>query len=170
LSVPERMSSIRTLEATAPMSGTRFIVAMGNSACPAPASKAPSGPSSRPSPIRACRKFDVLKRGCNHSSTNLADSITRKAPSALLVGFSGTTGYRGRVHFSDFLPESDVRPEIIKIGELWEPRRYDPTQRRFYERKRFSTRGQFSTTIWISICGGGAQGYEVSRNSNHRKC
>ena len=55
----------------------------------------------------------------------------------------GTTGYRGRVHFSDFLPTGEVRTEIVKIGELWEPRRYDPMSRRFYERKSFRPVGDF---------------------------
>jgi len=53
----------------------------------------------------------------------------------------GTTGYRGRVHFSDFLPSGDVKTEIVKIGELWEPKRYDPVRRRFYEQKRFEAVG-----------------------------
>jgi CRISPR/Cas system CSM-associated protein Csm3 (group 7 of RAMP superfamily) len=53
----------------------------------------------------------------------------------------GTSGYRGRVHFSDFLPNGEVRNEIVKIGELWEPRRYEPTKRRFYGNKRFQPTG-----------------------------
>ncbi len=53
----------------------------------------------------------------------------------------GTTGFRGRVHFSDFLPQPEAKLEIVKIGELWEPRRYDPTKRRFYERKSFQPVG-----------------------------
>lgn len=49
----------------------------------------------------------------------------------------GTTGYRGRAYFTDFLPDKDVQTEVVKIGELWEPQRYDPSRRRFYERKIF---------------------------------
>ncbi|WP_049815193.1 RAMP superfamily CRISPR-associated protein [Rhodothermus marinus] len=46
----------------------------------------------------------------------------------------GMTGLRGRVHFSDAFPEGQVRPQIVKIGELWEPRNY--SGRKFYEVKR----------------------------------
>ena len=47
----------------------------------------------------------------------------------------GTTGYRGRVYFSDAETVGDVRPEPIKVSELWSPRR---TQgRKFYETKAF---------------------------------
>jgi CRISPR/Cas system CSM-associated protein Csm3 (group 7 of RAMP superfamily) len=49
----------------------------------------------------------------------------------------GTTSYRGRVHFTDFLPQGEIKPEVVKIGELWEPKRPDPSRRRFYERKSF---------------------------------
>ncbi|WP_376790346.1 RAMP superfamily CRISPR-associated protein [Thermoflexus sp.] len=49
----------------------------------------------------------------------------------------GTTGYRGRMHFTDFLPQEEIKPKVVKIGELWEPKRFDPTKRRFYERKTF---------------------------------
>jgi CRISPR/Cas system CSM-associated protein Csm3 (group 7 of RAMP superfamily) len=76
-----------------------------------------------------------------HQPCRFDDEKSLLCPACRLFGATGKTGYRGRVHFSDFLPESDVRPEIIKIGELWEPRRYDSTQRRFYERKRFQPVG-----------------------------
>lgn len=56
----------------------------------------------------------------------------------------GTTGYRGRAYFTDFLPQGDIKPEIVKIGELWEPRRYDPAKRRFYEHKIFQPVGNFA--------------------------
>lgn len=46
----------------------------------------------------------------------------------------GLTGLRGRVHFADALPVGSVVPEVIKIGELWEPRRYGG--RKFYEVKQ----------------------------------
>jgi hypothetical protein len=45
------------------------------------------------------------------------------------------------VHFSDFLPNGEVRSQIVKIGELWEPKRYDSTKRRFYESKSFQPTG-----------------------------
>jgi CRISPR/Cas system CSM-associated protein Csm3 (group 7 of RAMP superfamily) len=69
-----------------------------------------------------------------HQLCRFKDENSPLCPACRLFG---TTGYRGRVHFSDFLPNGEVRNEIVKIGELWEPRRYDPTKRRFYERKSF---------------------------------
>ena len=47
----------------------------------------------------------------------------------------GTTGYRGRVHFSDAEPVGEIQTTTIKISDLWPPRR---TQgRKFYETKAF---------------------------------
>ena len=48
----------------------------------------------------------------------------------------GTTGYRGRVHFSDAVPVGDVRTETIKISDLWPPRRVRKA-RKFYQIKDF---------------------------------
>lgn len=47
----------------------------------------------------------------------------------------GATGYRGRVHFADARPVSQVSTSIIKIAELWTPRR--ATGRKFYRVKQF---------------------------------
>jgi CRISPR/Cas system CSM-associated protein Csm3 (group 7 of RAMP superfamily) len=47
----------------------------------------------------------------------------------------GATGYRGRVHFADARPVSQVSTSIVKIAELWEPRR--ATGRKFYHVKQF---------------------------------
>jgi len=47
----------------------------------------------------------------------------------------GSTGYRGRVHFTDAEPVGDIQPEIIKIAELWPPRRADG--RKFYHNRQF---------------------------------
>ncbi|GAB4405920.1 MAG: RAMP superfamily CRISPR-associated protein [Anaerolineales bacterium] len=47
----------------------------------------------------------------------------------------GTTGYRGRVHFSDAIPVDHVKPAIIKIADLWPPRL--AKGRKFYEAKAF---------------------------------
>jgi CRISPR/Cas system CSM-associated protein Csm3 (group 7 of RAMP superfamily) len=69
-----------------------------------------------------------------HQPCRFRDENSPLCPACRLFG---TTGYRGRVHFSDFLPESAVNLEIVKIGELWEPGRYDSTKRRFYKRKIF---------------------------------
>jgi CRISPR/Cas system CSM-associated protein Csm3 (group 7 of RAMP superfamily) len=49
----------------------------------------------------------------------------------------GVTGFRGRVHFADALPEGEVRHQVVKIGELWEPRR--DQGRKFYEVKQVPT-------------------------------
>ncbi len=48
----------------------------------------------------------------------------------------GTTGYRGRVHFTDAVPVSDVRTETIKIADLWPPRQVHKA-RKFYQSKAF---------------------------------
>jgi len=47
----------------------------------------------------------------------------------------GTTGYRGRVHFADATPIEEVRPEIIKIADLWPPHQIQG--RKFYQTKAF---------------------------------
>ncbi|MGQ9715865.1 MAG: RAMP superfamily CRISPR-associated protein [Anaerolineae bacterium] len=47
----------------------------------------------------------------------------------------GTTGYRGRVHFSDAMPVEEVKPEIVKIADLWPPRL--AKGRKFYQAKTF---------------------------------
>ena len=43
----------------------------------------------------------------------------------------GTTNYRGHISFSDASPNGNIEPEIIKIAELWRPRRLIP-KRKFY--------------------------------------
>ncbi len=48
----------------------------------------------------------------------------------------GTTGYRGRVHFSDAVPVGEVRTETIKIADLWPPRQVRKA-RKFYQTKAF---------------------------------
>lgn len=47
----------------------------------------------------------------------------------------GTTGYRGRVHFSDARPIGPVQREIIKIADLWPPEPLDG--RKFYRAGNF---------------------------------
>jgi CRISPR/Cas system CSM-associated protein Csm3 (group 7 of RAMP superfamily) len=74
----------------------------------------------------------------HHQACRFRDENNPLCPACRLFG---TTGYRGRVHFSDFLPNGEVRNEIVKIGELWEPKRYDSTKRRFYESKSFQPTG-----------------------------
>lgn len=62
--------------------------------------------------------------------------IDEKSPLCPACRLFGTTGFRGRVHFGDVLPQGEVRAKIVKIAELWEPRRA-ASARRFYEVKRF---------------------------------
>jgi len=73
-----------------------------------------------------------------HQLCRFKDKNSPLCPACRLFG---TTGYRGRVHFSDFLPNGEVRSQIVKIGELWEPKRYDSTKRRFYKSKSFQPTG-----------------------------
>lgn len=47
----------------------------------------------------------------------------------------GTTGYRGRVHFSDAVPAGKVETQRIKIADLWPPRQ--AKGRKFYQAKEF---------------------------------
>lgn len=47
----------------------------------------------------------------------------------------GTTGYRGRVHFSDATPVGQVKSKVIKIADLWPPRQ--TKGRKFYQSKGF---------------------------------
>ena len=47
----------------------------------------------------------------------------------------GTTGYRGRLNFSDSYPQDRLQIEIVKIPELWQPRL--STARRFYKTNQF---------------------------------
>lgn len=47
----------------------------------------------------------------------------------------GTTGYRGRVHFSDAMPVGNVQTKMIKIADLWPPKRSQG--RKFYQNRAF---------------------------------
>ncbi len=47
----------------------------------------------------------------------------------------GTTGYRGRVHFSDAVPVGDIQTTTIKIADLWPPKQIKG--RKFYQTKAF---------------------------------
>jgi len=42
----------------------------------------------------------------------------------------GRTGWRGRVHFADALPEGEIPTQKVKISDLWPPRRVQG--RKFY--------------------------------------
>jgi CRISPR/Cas system CSM-associated protein Csm3 (group 7 of RAMP superfamily) len=77
----------------------------------------------------------------HHQPCRFQNEKSPLCPACRLFGAIGRTGYRGRVHFSDFLPNGEVRSQIVKIGELWEPKRYDSTKRRFYESKSFQPTG-----------------------------
>jgi CRISPR/Cas system CSM-associated protein Csm3 (group 7 of RAMP superfamily) len=77
-------------------------------------------------------------RSSHHQPCRFRDERSPLCPACRLFG---TTGYRGRVHFSDFLPNGEVRSQIVKIGELWEPRQHKPTKRRFYKSRSFQPTG-----------------------------
>ncbi len=47
----------------------------------------------------------------------------------------GTTGYRGRAHFSDAVPVDQIETTKIKIADLWPPRQ--DRGRKFYQTKPF---------------------------------
>lgn len=49
----------------------------------------------------------------------------------------GTTGWRGHAYFSDAEPVGDLKPEIVKIADLWQPRAAQG--RKFYHVGRFQT-------------------------------
>jgi len=59
----------------------------------------------------------------------------RKAQLCPACRVFGTTGYRGRVYFSDAEPIGEVSTTTIKISDLWPPRR--TKGRKFYETKKF---------------------------------
>jgi CRISPR/Cas system CSM-associated protein Csm3 (group 7 of RAMP superfamily) len=48
----------------------------------------------------------------------------------------GTTGYKGHVSFSDALPEEGIEPKIVKIADLWRPRKHI-LMRKFYKTGKF---------------------------------
>lgn len=48
----------------------------------------------------------------------------------------GTTGYKGHITFSDALLNASIRPEIIKIAELWRPRKLI-LKRKFYKSGKY---------------------------------
>lgn len=63
--------------------------------------------------------------------------VDRLCPACRLFG---TTGYAGRVHFSDAYPVGKLQTEIIKIADLWPPRRAQG--RKFYQFKQFVPLGE----------------------------
>jgi CRISPR/Cas system CSM-associated protein Csm3 (group 7 of RAMP superfamily) len=48
----------------------------------------------------------------------------------------GMTNYRGHISFSDALPKGDFEPKIIKVAELWGPKRIVP-KRKFYKNGQY---------------------------------
>ncbi len=48
-------------------------------------------------------------------------------------GLFGTTGLRGRVSFADALADPSVETQVVKIAELWPPKRF--AGRKFYQTK-----------------------------------
>lgn len=63
------------------------------------------------------------------------DSIERLCPACSMFGRTARDGsYAGRVSFSDALPAQLNGPEIVKISELFSPRRFS-SRRKFYQDK-----------------------------------
>ncbi|RLG42853.1 MAG: hypothetical protein DRO01_00700 [Thermoproteota archaeon] len=74
------------------------------------------------------------------STTHMACGLVRKgkedrAQLCPACRVFGTTGYRGRVHFTDGEPVDSVRTTTIKISDLWPPRHFQG--RKFYETKKY---------------------------------
>lgn len=67
---------------------------------------------------------------------NLEENRTNLCPSCKIFG---TTGYSGRVNFSD-APTGKKELEIVKIGELFPPR-ITQQKRKFYQNKQFNPVG-----------------------------
>ncbi len=94
--------------------------------------------------------FEVITNSCvsqrhrrehSPSTAHMACGLVRKgkeerAQLCPACRVFGTTGYRGRVHFSDALPVGDVRTETVKISDLWPPRQVRKA-RKFYQTKAF---------------------------------
>jgi len=96
------------------------------------------------SQTRRKRSSEEQVRSSSHRPCQFKDITSSLCPACRLFG---TTGYRGRVHFSDFLPRGEVtKGEIVKIGELWEPKKCDSTKRRFYGQKSFQRAGDLRPT------------------------
>ncbi len=62
------------------------------------------------------------------------NDVIRLCPACRLFG---TTGYRGRVHFSDAVPVDHIETTTIKIADLWPPKRF--RGRKFYQTKDFQS-------------------------------
>lgn len=79
---------------------------------------------------------NISSKSHNHCKYDSKKSVSdnRLCPACRLFG---TTGYRGRVYFTDFFPDREITTEIVKIGELWEPKRFIPSKRRFYKHSIF---------------------------------
>ena len=79
---------------------------------------------------RRGEKADAQHRRCEFRNVK----EDRICPACSLFG---TTGLRGRINFSDALPLGNPQTFLVKIGELWEPKRFERDKRRFYERRVF---------------------------------
>jgi len=74
--------------------------------------------------------------GQNHQACKW-DEKKKQASLCPACGLFGTTGYGGRVRFSDAIPLGSVKIAVVKIGELFQPRVGKPEYRKFYEQKQF---------------------------------
>ncbi len=87
--------------------------------------------------VSQSRKQEQSVVDSNHRPCQFQNEKSKLCPACRLFG---TTGFRGRVHFSDALPQGNVQTCPVKIAELWEPKRWE-AKRRFYEVKRFQPVG-----------------------------
>jgi CRISPR/Cas system CSM-associated protein Csm3 (group 7 of RAMP superfamily) len=79
----------------------------------------------------SCVRQTAKKEGV-HGSHRACEGVDKLCPACRLFG---TTGYRGRVHFSDAVPVGEVKTERIKIADLWPPRL--AKGRKFYQTREF---------------------------------
>lgn len=76
--------------------------------------------------------LDERKEDSPHSPCKYDDKTKILCPACRIFG---VTGFRGRAYFSDATPLGELRPRVIKIAELWQPRLSNG--RKFYFSGRF---------------------------------
>jgi len=91
-----------------------------------------------------------FKPGQRFATWAACNSIEKLCPACRVFG---TTGYRGRVYFTDAEPVDDTRTDTIKISELWPPRR--TKGRKFYETKAFPQRDPEHSIRFLEVARGG---------------
>lgn len=82
--------------------------------------------------VRSWRDNRILK-GYSRCNVKKGAKKIKICPACRIFG---TTNYRGHVSFSDALPNGNIEPKIIKVAELWGPRRLNP-KRKFYKSGKY---------------------------------